>query len=89
MGGGGFGLASVLWLRRSQQSPFFKQASIYCHNIIPFSSFSCNFLLLFMQLLFSSFSSDDDDYEGYEYSLSGQLSEVRIVYLNRFIQEVS
>lgn len=54
-----------------------------------FFSFSCNLVLLFMQLLFSSFSSDDEDYEGYEFSLSGQLSEVRIVYLNRFIQEVS
>ena len=42
-----------------------------------------------MQLDFSSFSVDDDDYCGYEYSLVGQLSEVRIVYLNRFVQEVS
>ncbi|KAK4746515.1 hypothetical protein SAY87_012827 [Trapa incisa] len=42
----------------------------------------------FVELLFSSFSTDDGDYEGYEYSLSGQLSEVRIVYLNRFIQEI-
>lgn len=42
-----------------------------------------------MQLVFSSFSVDDEDYEGYDYSLFGQLSEVRIVYLNRFIQEVS
>ncbi|KAK4786568.1 hypothetical protein SAY86_010401 [Trapa natans] len=42
----------------------------------------------FVELLFSSFSFDDEDYEGYEYSLTGQLSEVRIVYLNRFIQEV-
>lgn len=41
-----------------------------------------------MQLLFTSFSVDDEDYRGFEYSLFGQLSEVRIVYLNRFIQEV-
>lgn len=41
-----------------------------------------------MQLVFTSFSADDEDYEGYEYSLFGQLSEVRIVYLNRFVQEV-
>ncbi|KNA21084.1 hypothetical protein SOVF_046540 [Spinacia oleracea] len=42
----------------------------------------------FVEVFFSSYNSDDDDYEGYEYSLSGQLSEVRIVFLNRFIQEV-
>ncbi|OMP08180.1 hypothetical protein COLO4_06705 [Corchorus olitorius] len=42
----------------------------------------------FVELVFTSFSSDDEDYEGYEYSLFGQLSEVRIVYLNRFVQEV-
>uniref|UniRef100_A0A6N2K527 PH domain-containing protein n=1 Tax=Salix viminalis TaxID=40686 RepID=A0A6N2K527_SALVM len=42
----------------------------------------------FVELVFTSFSADDEDYEGYEYSLFGQLSEVRIVYLNRFIQEV-
>lgn len=41
-----------------------------------------------MQLEFSSFNADDEDYKGYDYSLLGQLSEVRIVYLNRFIQEV-
>ncbi|KAJ7011238.1 hypothetical protein NC653_001613 [Populus alba x Populus x berolinensis] len=43
----------------------------------------------FVELVFTSFSADDEDYEGYEYSLFGQLSEVRIVYLNRFIQEVA
>lgn len=42
-----------------------------------------------VQLDFSSFSPDDEDYCGYEYSLLGKLSEVRIVYLNRFVQEVS
>ncbi|GAB2263603.1 hypothetical protein Droror1_Dr00025737 [Drosera rotundifolia] len=42
----------------------------------------------FVELLFCSYSNDDDDYEGYDYSLTGQLSEVRVVYLNRFIQEV-
>ncbi|XP_058190168.1 uncharacterized protein LOC131307586 isoform X5 [Rhododendron vialii] len=43
----------------------------------------------FVELVFSSFSVDDEDYEGYDYSFFGQLSEVRIVYLNRFIQEVA
>ncbi|XAR70581.1 hypothetical protein NMG60_11027484 [Bertholletia excelsa] len=43
----------------------------------------------FVELVFSSFTAEDEDYEGYDYSLSGQLSEVRIVYLNRFIQEVT
>ncbi|KAM7253783.1 hypothetical protein ACFE04_031465 [Oxalis oulophora] len=42
----------------------------------------------FVELVFTSFNTDDEDYEGYEYSLFGQLSEVRVVYLNRFIQEV-
>ncbi|XP_010540792.1 PREDICTED: uncharacterized protein LOC104814451 [Tarenaya hassleriana] len=42
----------------------------------------------FVELAFTSFSVDDEDYEGYDYCLAGQLSEVRIVYLNRFIQEV-
>ncbi|GMN21548.1 hypothetical protein TIFTF001_040051 [Ficus carica] len=42
----------------------------------------------FVELVFTSFSIDDEDYKGYDYSLFGQLSEVRIVYLNRFIQEV-
>lgn len=42
----------------------------------------------FVELVFSSFSADDEDYEGYDYSLFGQLSEVRLVYLNRFVQEV-
>ncbi|KAK9266873.1 hypothetical protein L1049_027132 [Liquidambar formosana] len=42
----------------------------------------------FVELVFTSFSVDDEDYEGYEYSLFGQLSELRIVYLNRFVQEV-
>ncbi|CAN6486849.1 unnamed protein product [Victoria cruziana] len=43
----------------------------------------------FVELEFSSFSVDDDDYEGYDYGLSGKLSEVRVVYLHRFIQEVT
>ncbi|XP_024524741.1 uncharacterized protein LOC9654875 isoform X2 [Selaginella moellendorffii] len=43
----------------------------------------------FVELEFVSFNEDDDDYEGYEFSLSGQLSEVRVVYLHRFIQEIS
>ncbi|CAI9095544.1 OLC1v1031527C1 [Oldenlandia corymbosa var. corymbosa] len=42
----------------------------------------------FVELIFCSFNPDDEDYDGYDYSLTGQLSEVRIIYLNRFIQEV-
>lgn len=41
-----------------------------------------------MQLEFVSYSEDDLDYEGYEFSVTGKLSEVRLVFLNRFIQEV-
>ncbi|KAJ0228735.1 Vacuolar protein sorting-associated protein 13 [Hirschfeldia incana] len=38
---------------------------------------------------FTSYSAGDDDYEGYDYSLSGRLSAVRIVFLYRFVQEVT
>ncbi|XP_010500318.2 PREDICTED: uncharacterized protein LOC104777719 [Camelina sativa] len=38
---------------------------------------------------FSSYSAGDDDYEGYDYSLTGKLSAVRIVFLYRFVQEVT
>jgi len=41
-----------------------------------------------LQFKFSSYSAGDDDYEGYDYSLSGKLSAVRIVFLYRFVQEV-
>ncbi|KAF7837665.1 putative vacuolar protein sorting-associated protein [Senna tora] len=37
---------------------------------------------------FNSYRAEDDDYEGYDYSLQGQLSAVRIVFLYRFVQEV-
>ncbi|KAI4370200.1 hypothetical protein MLD38_018571 [Melastoma candidum] len=36
---------------------------------------------------FCSYSAEDDDYEGYDYSLRGRLSAVRIVFLYRFVQE--
>lgn len=51
----------------------------------------CSFwnLLNILQLVFCSYSRADEDYEGYDYSLVGQLSEVRIIYLNRFLQEVA
>ncbi|CAH9120085.1 unnamed protein product [Cuscuta europaea] len=42
----------------------------------------------FVELEFCSFNADDEDYEGYDYGLLGELCEVRVVYLNRFIQEV-
>ncbi|KAJ0034329.1 hypothetical protein Pint_24264 [Pistacia integerrima] len=38
---------------------------------------------------FDSYNAGDDDYEGYDYSLSGRLSGVRIVFLYRFVQEIS
>ncbi|KEH32375.1 calcium-dependent lipid-binding-like protein [Medicago truncatula] len=38
---------------------------------------------------FNSYSAEDDDYEGYDYSLEGQLSAVRIVFLYRFVQEIT
>ncbi|XP_010679516.3 uncharacterized protein LOC104894866 isoform X2 [Beta vulgaris subsp. vulgaris] len=38
---------------------------------------------------FKSYSAEDDDYEGYDYSLTGRLSAVRIVFLYRFIREMT
>ncbi|XP_022721975.1 uncharacterized protein LOC111279261 isoform X3 [Durio zibethinus] len=38
---------------------------------------------------FNSFSAGDDDYAGYDYSLCGRLSAVRIVFLYRFVQEIT
>jgi vacuolar protein sorting-associated protein 13A/C len=32
-----------------------------------------------------SFNADDEDYESYEFSITGKMSELRIVFLNRFI----
>ncbi|XP_015689233.1 uncharacterized protein LOC102707936 [Oryza brachyantha] len=40
-----------------------------------------------IKFAFQSYSAEDDDYEGYNYSLIGQLSAVRIVFLYRFVQE--
>ncbi|KAL3505576.1 hypothetical protein ACH5RR_030958 [Cinchona calisaya] len=42
-----------------------------------------------VQFKFSSYSTADDDYEGYDYSLHGRLSAVRIVFLYRFVQEIT
>ncbi|KAL6906369.1 hypothetical protein ACP4OV_003970 [Aristida adscensionis] len=43
----------------------------------------------FVEIDFSSYTVGDEDYCGYDYSLVGRLSEVRIVYLNRFVQEIT
>ncbi|KAL5700718.1 hypothetical protein ACHQM5_026131 [Ranunculus cassubicifolius] len=42
-----------------------------------------------IKFTFNSYSAEDDDYEGYDYSLHGRLSGVRIVFLYRFVQEVT
>ncbi|CAM6084054.1 unnamed protein product [Calypogeia fissa] len=42
----------------------------------------------FISLEFLSFNKEDDDYEGFDYSIMGKLSEVRIVFLYRFVQEI-
>jgi len=41
-----------------------------------------------VELEFQSYNKDEDDYQGHDYSLSGKLSAVRIVFIYRFIQEV-
>ncbi|KAL8484750.1 hypothetical protein ACS0TY_027161 [Phlomoides rotata] len=43
----------------------------------------------FIQFTFKSYSVGDDDYEGYDYSLNGRLSAVRIIFLYRFVQEIT
>ena len=67
--------------------------SSYIGHIVCFSSVlhcSRHFFPPFLfQFTFNSYGIEDDDYEGYNYSLHGQLSEVRIVFLYRFVQEVS
>ncbi|XP_047337153.1 uncharacterized protein LOC124940662 [Impatiens glandulifera] len=42
-----------------------------------------------IKFTFNSYSAEDDDYEGYDYSLYGRLSAVRIVFLYRFVQEIT
>ncbi|KAI8561923.1 hypothetical protein RHMOL_Rhmol04G0379800 [Rhododendron molle] len=42
-----------------------------------------------IKFTFNSYSTEDDDYEGYDYSLRGKLSAVRIVFLYRFVQEIT
>ncbi|XP_024384462.1 uncharacterized protein [Physcomitrium patens] len=42
-----------------------------------------------VELEFQSYNKDEDDYQGFDYSLSGKLSAVRIVFLYRFIQEIT
>lgn len=55
--------------------------------LLPFS-FSFFFSKFLFQFKFVSYSAEDDDYEGYDYSLHGHLSAVRIIFLYRFVQEV-
>lgn len=55
--------------------------------ILPFLLLKCLFSF-FSQFKFNSYSAGDVDYEGHDYSLSGRLSAVRIIFLYRFIQEV-
>ncbi|XP_043726204.1 uncharacterized protein LOC122672780 isoform X2 [Telopea speciosissima] len=42
-----------------------------------------------IKFTFNSYSAEDDDYEGYDYGLRGRLSAVRIVFLYRFVQEIT
>ncbi|CAM9004161.1 unnamed protein product [Rhodiola kirilowii] len=42
-----------------------------------------------IKFTFNSYSAEDDDFEGYDYSLFCHLSAVRIVFLNRFVQEIT
>ncbi|XP_068666865.1 uncharacterized protein [Aristolochia californica] len=42
-----------------------------------------------IKFTFQSYSMEDDDYEGHDYSLHGRLSAVRIVFLYRFVQEIT
>ncbi|CAA6659805.1 unnamed protein product [Spirodela intermedia] len=70
---------------------------VICCVLMEFEAFSINqFLRKVLKLLpmfplftFQSYSVADDDYKGYDYSLHGQLSAVRIIFLYRFVQEIT
>lgn len=62
--------------------------SLTTSSLLRVSSFELFIFEFFFQFKFNSYSAEDDDYEGYDYSLEGQLSAVRIVFLYRFVQEV-
>ncbi|CAI6011358.1 unnamed protein product [Closterium sp. NIES-65] len=40
-----------------------------------------------VEIEYNSYNPDDDDYEGFEYSIDGKLSAVRLIFLYRFVQE--
>ncbi|GJP54206.1 hypothetical protein CLOM_g13301 [Closterium sp. NIES-68] len=40
-----------------------------------------------VEIEYNSYNPDDDDYVGYEYSIDGKLSAVRLIFLYRFVQE--
>ncbi|XP_042516642.1 uncharacterized protein LOC122090931 isoform X2 [Macadamia integrifolia] len=42
-----------------------------------------------IKFTFNSYSAEDDDHEGYDYSLHCRLSAVRIVFLYKFVQEIT
>lgn len=59
----------------------------FSYDICP-TNLVCFLPLVCFQFTFNSYSIGDDDYEGYDFSLSGRLSAVRIIFLYRFVQEV-
>ena len=75
-------LESWLGLYHVSRALLYWRIEVYFNKILGF----CNFA--YVQLEFQSYNKDEDDYQGYDYSLSGKLSAVRIVFLYRFIQEV-
>lgn len=73
-------------------NPLYRYINVFTEETFTFAMFPANvfFLpLLSFQFTFNSYSVGDDDYEGYDFSLSGRLSAVRIIFLYRFVQEVS
>lgn len=63
---------------------------LFCPFFSLFPDFKCSQMWVSVfQFTFQSYNVDDDDYEGYNYSLQCRLSAVRIVFLYRFVQEVS
>lgn len=60
----------------------------FCALIFPSVYEISSSFLFASQFNFKSYSAEDDDYEGYDYSLRGRFAAVRIVFLYRFVQEV-
>ncbi|XP_059434410.1 uncharacterized protein LOC132167446 isoform X2 [Corylus avellana] len=81
------------WILRSTQVLFPLKArkeildSVIC--LLEQITVGVGFVIYVIRGLNLLLSVEDDDYEGYDYSLCGRLSAVHIVFLYRFVQEIT